>query len=146
MNELSDTQTRFLTAFKECGTLRKAAVAAKVGRSTVAKWRADNTNGFRAHFEDALDDFADDLEAQMFTMLKDMKVGHNPTLMIFALKALRPLKYRELTQIPDDHARELLRKLEMLNAVPSVVADKPLSPLTALEQVQQILKGDTTQP
>ena len=82
----------------------------------------------------------------MFTMLKDMKVGHNPTLMIFALKALRPLKYRELTQVPDDHARELLRKLEMLNAVSSVVADKPHSPLTALEQVQQILKGDTTQP
>lgn len=139
--DISSRQKLFLDALRTMGTIRKAAALAHVGRSTVDKWRSDNTNGFRALFDEALDDFADGLEDKMFALLEEMKVGHNPTLLIFALKAARPLKYRELTQIPDDHARELLRKLELLVpvAAPELV-DKPDPQATVLEQVERILK------
>ena len=134
-------QQLFLDAIKEVGTLRKAAAAAKISRSTVAKWRADNTDGFRERFNEAMDDFADSLEAKMFELLGEMRVGHNPTLLIFALKALRPLKYRDLTTVPDEHARELLRKLEEFTAAATgTTASADDSQLTALQQVERLLK------
>ena len=134
-------QQLFLDAIKEVGTLRKAAAAAHISRSTVAKWRADNTDGFRERFNEAMDDFADSLEAKMFDLLGEMRVGHNPTLLIFALKALRPLKYRDLTTVPDENARELLRKLEQFTANVTGTTAVPDEPqLTALEQVQKLLK------
>ena len=134
-------QQLFLDAIKEVGTLRKAAAAAHISRSTVAKWRSENTDGFRERFNEAIDDFADSLEEKMFDLLAEMKVGHNPTLLIFALKALRPLKYRELTTVPDENARELLRKLEQFTAqaVGSGAAVDD-SQLTALQQVERLLK------
>ena len=140
---LTAKQQTFLVALRELGTVRKAAEVAHVGRSTVQRWRAENVNGFRAEFLEAIEHFTDGLEDQVFELLKDMKVGHNPTLMIFMLKALRPHKYRELTQVQDDHARDLLRKLEALTAPAVAVeqADRPDSQLTALEQVQRILKA-----
>ena len=139
---ITEKQSNFLTALKEVGTMRKAAAAAHVGRSTVDSWRKENLNGFRALFDEALDDFADKLESKMFDLLDEMRVGHNPTLLIFALKALRPLKYRELTQIPDSHAAELMRKLEALEA--RIVVEKAAErELTALEQIDELLKKGT---
>ena len=139
---LTEKQRLFLDAVRGVGTIRKAAEIAHVGRSTVQVWRQENVNGFRGLFEEAQDDFVDGLEAKMFALIDEMKVGHNPTLLIFALKAARPLKYRELTQVPDEAARDLLRKLEEWQKKPEVMAaDKPAGLLTALEQVEQILKG-----
>ena len=139
--DTAQKQQMFLDALREAGTLRKSAELAHVGRSTVAQWRADNVNGFRARFDEALDDFADKLEAKMFELLGEMRVGHNPTLLIFALKALRPIKYRELTQIPDEHARTLLKRLEEF--APKVVAapeSADAAQLSPMEQVEQLLK------
>ena len=143
--DLTQKQELFLDALKEVGTLRKAAVAAHVGRSTIQKWRADNVNGFRDRFDAALDDFADLLETTMFDLINEMKVGHNPTLLIFALKALRPLKYRELTQVTDEKAQDLLRKLEDWRAPAKTEQDKKDQPevnLTPLEQVERLLKDN----
>ena len=141
--DLTAKQQAFLIAMRESGTIRKAAEIAHVGRSTVQRWRDENVNGFRAAFLDAEDHFVDGLVDHVYTLLKDMKVGHNPTLMIFMLKALRPNTYRELTQVQDDHARDLLRKLEALTGlrVPDAVEDRPDAQLTALEQVARILKA-----
>ena len=141
--DLTAKQQAFLIAMRELGTIRKAAETAHVGRSTVQRWREENVNGFRAAFLEAEDHFVDGLVDHVYTLLKDMKVGHNPTLMIFMLKALRPNTYRELTQVQDDHARDLLRKLEALTArtVPAEISDRPDAQLTALEQVQRILKA-----
>ena len=101
-------------------------------------------DGFRERFNEAMDDFADALEEIMFGLLEEMKVGHNPTLLIFALKALRPLKYRDLTTVPDEHARELLRKLEQFTAAAAATGTATDdSQLTALEQVQKLLKENT---
>lgn len=143
---LSQKQELFLTALKEVGTIRRAVVVAKTGRSTVDRWRKDNVNGFRARFDEAMSDFADMLEAKMFDLIGEMKVGHNPTLLIFALKALRPLKYRELTQIPDENARDLLRKLEEFTATAPATAgiaeDRPENMLTAVEQVERLFRAN----
>ena len=141
--DLTAKQQTFLVAMRELGTIRKAAETAHVGRSTVQRWREENVNGFRAAFLEAEDHFVDGLVDHVYTILKEMRVGHNPTLMIFMLKALRPNTYRELTQVEDDHARALLKKLEALTA-PAVnveVEDRPDSQLTALEQVARILKA-----
>lgn len=143
--DLTQKQQLFITALRESGTIRKAAELAHVGRSTVQRWREENINGFRGQFDDAMDHFTDGLEDKMFALLGEMKVGHNPTLMIFALKALRPLKYRELTQVQDEHARALLKKLETFTAkaAKEIEGGRGKSELTALEQVQEILKqGD----
>ena len=137
-------QALFLQAFRDTGTIRKASALAEVGRSTVQRWRTDNVDGFRARFDEALDDFADGLEAKMFEMLAEMKVGHNPTMLIFALKALRPLKYRELTQIPDENSRDLLRKLEQWQQSPGPgqLDHGQLGPESesALQQVERLLR------
>mgnify|MGYP001564126500 FL=1 len=86
--------------------------------------------------------FADIIEDKALALIQESKVGHNPTLLIFMLKALRPLKYRELTQIPDEHARDLLRKLEEWKAArPDMPADdKSEGELTAMQQVERLLK------
>ena len=143
--DLSQKQQLFLDAFRLAGTIRKAAAAARVGRTTVNKWRANNINGFRARFEEATDDFADEIEEMLFERIRAQGPGHNPTLAIFMLKALRPLKYRELTQVQDDSARDLLMKLESWQSKkPDVsVEDKPEVELSPLEQVERLFKDNS---
>mgnify|MGYP001601337639 FL=1 len=141
--DLTAKQTAFLIALREYGTIRRAAEIAHVGRSTVQRWREENINGFRAQFLEAEDHFVDGIVDHVYTEMKEWRIGHNPTMPIFMLKALRPNTYRELTQVQDDHARELLKKLEALTGlkVPDAVEDRPDSQLTALEQVQRILNA-----
>ena len=110
--EVAARQELFLKSYAEVGTIRKAAGIVHVGRNQVHQWREENVNGFRERFAAAHEDYIETLEAKMYDLIGEMRVGHNPTLLIFALKALRPAVYRDLSQVPADGARDVIRALE----------------------------------
>lgn len=80
----------FLNAYRQCGTVKYAAKKAKVGRTTVYRWREESTR-FAKEFEDAQEDAVQELESAAWERAK----VHSDTLLIFLLKANRPEKYRE---------------------------------------------------
>ena len=128
-NVPADTEQKqelFLKAIARVKTLRKASELTGVSRNTVRRWRDENVNGFRERFADACEDYIESLEDKMYELIGEMRVGHNPTLLIFALKALRPDTYRDLSTVPNEGARDLLRKLEQWQVAHSEKVESPV--------------------
>lgn len=114
----------FLAAFAECGTVRHAAEAVGVDRSTAFRW-LQNDPEFKAAFDDAEQQAADALEREarrraiegvnepviwqgQMTMVEDPETGeerpltvkkYSDTLLIFLLKGAKPEKYRERAEV-----------------------------------------------
>lgn len=108
-------QAAFLAAYRECGTVRHAAEAAKVARSQHYEWMADRD--YASAFEDAQQEAADALEREAvrraseglrrYKFDKGVPIKHPETgepyfeheysdsLLIFLLKGAKPEKYRE---------------------------------------------------
>jgi len=98
---------RYLKAFAKHGTHQAAAKAAGVHRRSHYGWLTDPA--YARAFEEAKDEAADSLEQELIARARDgwrepvyqggELVGHilkkSDTLLIFALKGLRPEKYRE---------------------------------------------------
>ena len=78
--------------------------------------------GFRHRFEHAKHEFREDLESIMFNRLEDPKC--HPVLLIFALKAHWPDKYRDVALDTDDEAHS---KLEQGAADLAEVLDDPVA-------------------
>jgi hypothetical protein len=110
--EKGDWKAVFLKALAGSGVVTTACRKAKIGRTTAYKVRDEDTD-FAAAWDDALDQAADVMEEEAHRravegVLKPVfqggkKVGsvreYSDTLLIFQLKAARPEKYRERTDV-----------------------------------------------
>lgn len=80
----------FLTEFRECGIVRRAAKVAEVSRSVVYD-RLETDEAFRQVYNEAKEDSIERLEDRA----RDRAERDSDTLLIFLLKSLRPEVYRE---------------------------------------------------
>ena len=118
-----------LAAVAKCGNIARSCRAAKIGRQTHYNWIAEDPE-YAAAFQDAKDDFADSLEAEIHRRavtgtLKPVyqngkEVGkireYSDTLLIFLTKGERPEKYKDRSEV---NARLDLSRLsdEQLEAI-----------------------------
>jgi len=150
MDNLPDTvknkQVAFLEALSESCNVSKACDKAELGRSTAYDWRASDA-GFAADWDRALEIGIGALEDEAHRRAfegNDRPIVHlgkvtgtfkeySDTLTIFLLKAHRPEKYRERSDIhlkaqvavetmTEDEIREELAQLAALGLVPAVIA------------------------
>ena len=86
------TQEAFLKALAKVGNVSAAAKMAGVTRQSAYAWRKDDA--FKVRWEDAIDEAIDGLE---YELLKRAASGKKPSdvLLMFALKGLKPEKYRD---------------------------------------------------
>ena len=101
-----DDQQAFLGNYAKAGTVLNAARAAHVSRQTVYNWQNSRALAFKERFKAAKESFRESLEDIMFQRLRDPKT--HPVLLIFALKAHWPEKYRDDATPPDNSARDVL--------------------------------------
>lgn len=117
-----------IDALGKVGTIRGACMSVGVGRQTHYDWFSSDLD-YARQCEDALEDFADKLEAEAFRrgvvgddrpiMYKGKEVGQirerSDMLLLAALKALRPDKYRDrfdinLSRLSDDELLQIARE------------------------------------
>ena len=107
-SQTREAQERFLEAYAVHGTIQAARREAGVGRTIVWMWERDNVHGFRDRYRVARDEHRDHLESILFRRLEDEKCP--PLLLVFALNANYPEKYKSVTVI-DDTGKDLLAEL-----------------------------------
>src|SRR2546425_843686 len=95
-DEIKQVQDRFLVCRAELGDDRSAYKESHVSRTTVHKWKEEDTYGFRARYKDACEEYAELLERFLHDHIMALKPGQNILALIFRLKAEKPEKYREL--------------------------------------------------
>ena len=110
---IHERQERFLVAYAEQGTITNAATLANVHRDTVHAWRNEDRYSFRRRFENAQHVFREvKLERVMFDRISEPAGNRgSDILLIFALKAHWPERYRDDARPADDSAKEVLSKL-----------------------------------
>ena len=102
-------QEAFLLAYSECGSIRKAAPAAGIDRTTVWWWQGRDTLGFHDRFRAAHHQFREML--QDLAIERVQQPGLSPLLLITLLNAHWLGKYRPNVQPTDDTARQVLSEL-----------------------------------
>ena len=80
----------FLEALANSANVLASCRAAGIGRTTAYKYRDQNPE-FAKQWDQAIDEAVDTLEAAAWKRARD----YSDTLLIFLLKAHRPLRYRE---------------------------------------------------
>ena len=103
-------QQAFLEEFDKRGTIKHACRAVGISRDTYRRWRKEYVNGFDELFSDIRDDFADEVELNLFQRAKDPDC--NPVILIFALKGLKPDKYRDNAVVADESAKSIMEELK----------------------------------
>ena len=101
-------QDAFLAAFAVIGSIKAAAKAVKINRSTVGQWIQNDTHGFRARYHEAQDDFRESLQDMAVDRVKQQKPNDNPVLLITLLNAHWPEKYKRSGFIADNSAKEIM--------------------------------------
>ena len=144
---LTDAQRAFLAVYGELGVIKRACKVAGVGRSSHYEWMESNPE-YRRAFEDAQDDAADNLEAEVYRRaVKGVRkqVGwykgvaggyvreYSDLLLMFALKALRPEKYRDRQEV---EIRGVMANVDLTKLPDALVAR-----IAAGESVQAVLAG-----
>ena len=107
-------QERFLAAYAACGTITHAAQAAQVSQRTVRDWRSADRLGFLARMDGEAESFADRLEAVAWDLVKRLKPGNSPMLLLAMLNAKRSHQYRPATALDPVTARDTLSELRQL--------------------------------
>ena len=107
-------QEQVLEAFSALGNLTAACESAGVARKTAEHWRRTDALGFANRLENAKGGFGDRLESLAWDLVKKMKPGANPTLLICLLNATLPSKYRVQTALDPATARDTLSELRQL--------------------------------
>lgn len=116
----------FLTALSKCGNVSAACRTAKIDRRSAYDRRAAHPE-FKTLWEEALEGYADSLEDEAHRRavtgtLKPVyqrgeKVGtireYSDTLLVLLLKAARPEKYRERTDITSDGEQLIIAVTKM---------------------------------
>jgi hypothetical protein len=117
-------QERFLAAYAACGTITHAAQAAGVSRRTVNDWRSADRLGFLARMDGEAESFADRLEAVAWDLVKRLKPGNSPMLLLAMLNAKRSHQYRPAVQVDPVTARDTLSELRQLASSGAAAEDQ----------------------
>ena len=138
--ETQYSQDIFLEAYAMCGVIKDAAQAANTHPATITAWKNDDAYGFRSKFEQAKQDFREQLETLAFERIKDPEGNRgSDVLLIFLLKAHHPDKYREQI-VQDDAARDFISDLRReAKKWKGRVGVEDLSELSVEQQVDEIL-------
>jgi len=132
-------QQRFLAAYAVGGTVKAGLRGADVNRSTVTRWRQSDVFGFQSRFDEAKQSFCDSLEDIAMDLVKQLKPGQTPVLLITLLNANLPDKYRSGVVVADDTAKRTLDAI-------TEAAKNSLKPAavhgerSAIEQVTDLLQ------
>jgi hypothetical protein len=106
-----DRQETFLAAYADAGSIRKAAPAAQISREAVRVWQRDDILKFKDRLEHAQHSFREMLQDKAIELVKELKPGNSPLLLIALLNAHWPDKYRPNVVPTDDTAKDLLAQL-----------------------------------
>ncbi len=129
-----------LEAFAALGNLTAACESAGVARKTAEHWRRTDSLGFAGRLENAKGGFGDRLESLAWDMVKRMKPGQNPTLLICLLNATLPLKYRPAVQVDPATARDTLSELRQLAGAGAAAEDQVVDQgVAAVAEAERLL-------
>ena len=139
-------QEQVLEGFSALGNLTAACEAAGVARKTAEHWRRTDALGFAGRLEAARGGFGDRLESLAWSLVKKMKPGSNPTLLICLLNATLPGRYRVQTAIDPATARDTLSELRQLAASsPGAAAEEERDPAAeAVAEAERLLGARAT--
>ena len=101
-------QDAFLVAFGEVGTIRAAASAASIGRSTITGWLKKDVFNFKLKYDTAQEVWRESLQDMAFSRAQAQKPNDNPVLLITLLNAAWPERYRRTSYLADDAGREVM--------------------------------------
>ena len=143
-------QERFLQGYSAGGTKAAGVRAllmelepAKDPWQLVKRWVLEDVIGFRDRFETAQQKYNSLLEDKLHELIDGLKPGQNPLLLITALNANMPEKYRPNVIVVDDRPKELLN--EVKNLVKAQKKDAPkeeeIQPSNAISQAMEIIEG-----
>ena len=132
-------QQRFLAAYAVGGTVKAGLRGADVNRSTVSRWRQGDVFGFQSRFDEAKQSFCDSLEDIAMDLVKQLKPGQTPVLLITLLNANLPEKYRPNVQVSDDTAKQTMDLITKAAKNSQKVTEEN-SERTPLEQVTDMLQ------
>lgn len=120
-----ELQKAFLKVYPSAGTIKAAAKAVGIHRTTVQSW-FKNYPDFSEKFEQARQGFVEELENIAYGLVKEMAENRdykaNPTLLIFLLNGNAPEKYKGITDSSAE-ARDVLSEFRKM-ARATVVTDK----------------------
>ena len=139
-------QEQVLEAFSALGNLTAACESAGVARKTAEHWRRTDALGFANRLENAKGGFGDRLESLAWDLVKKMKPGANPTLLICLLNATLPMKYRPAVQVDPVAARDTLSELRQLASSGSAAEDQAVDPGAAAVAEAERLLGTRAAP
>lgn len=104
-----DSRSRnYLSGYAVSGTTKAGLKASGLDRRTVNRWKESDMFGFRARFDEAQQAFRDSLESIAVDLVKQLKPGQTPLLLITLLNANLPDKYRPNVVVADDSAKRTL--------------------------------------
>lgn len=144
-NQKAESQEEFLRAYSAFGTIRAAAKAADIDRSTVSVWR--KSESFREKFDSAKDDFREQLEEIAFQRLKEQGPKDNPVLLITLLNAHIPERYRPKETPPNEEGKEFMRDMRRHFArLKSEDEDEQIINPTVDDEIKRILDRKRGRP
>ncbi len=100
------SQQRFLVAYRNSANIRAACDVCGITRDTFYRWRDDDPE-FRAQLGDAGEEATETLEAIAWQRARKI----SDTLLIFLLKARRPLVYRETRDVNLSGSVEVVKRV-----------------------------------
>jgi len=104
-------QDAFISAYGECGTVRTAALAAGVARSSVYRWEQDNLYGFKDKKLEAYQVFKEYLQDLALERVKSQSPKDNPVLLLSMMNAFIP-EFNRNNKGDVSEAKELLSELK----------------------------------
>ena len=143
-NETIATQDAFIVAYGECGTVRTAAEAAGVARSTIYRWEQDNLYNFKDKKAEAFQVFKEYLQDLALERVKAQSPKDNPVLLLSMMNAFIP-EFNRNSKGDVSEAKELLSELKRWRKESSEVKAIPMDAETvdakknAIDEVEKIL-------
>ena len=144
--DIKKRQDAFLEAFSNLntgGTIREACEIVGIHRDTVKNWRKNDLYGFAGRFMEGEKNFAEAGERNwLYSRLEDPKC--HPNLVMFALKALMPQKYRELalnTNITGETIIDELKKARQQIVATASEDTETEATKTVQQQAEDVLRS-----
>ena len=137
-------QDAFLSAYGECGTVRTAATAAGIHRSTMYKWEEKNLYGFKDKKFEAFQIFKEYLQDLALERVKSQSPKDNPVLLLSMMNAFIP-EFNRNSKGDVSEAKELLAELKRWRKETDDVKAIPMDAETvnakknAIDEVEKIL-------
>ena len=134
-------QDAFLSAYGECGTVRTAAVAAGIHRSTMYKWEEKNLYGFKDKKFEAFQIFKEYLQDLALERVKSQSPKDNPVLLLSMMNAFIP-EFNRNSKGDVAEAKELLAELKRWRKESEPVredAETVDAKKNAIDEVEKIL-------